>query len=827
MSKLYESIEGTNIIKEIANKDIEPFHKNCITGDDDHLYKRLKASIKKATSIDIIVAFLMESGVRLLEKDLREALERNIPIRILTGNYLNITQPSALYLLKEILGDKVDLRFYKDKSRSFHPKAYIFEYEDGGDIFVGSSNVSRSALTYGIEWNYRISKLNNESDFKYYKDTFEDLFFNNPIIIDEDQLKKYSKQWVRPKLYKEIEKDEEPKEDKVISYPSPKGAQIEALYELNKTRDEGLDKALVVAATGVGKTYLAAFDSREFNRALFVAHRAEILSQAERSFKNVRPNAKTGFFMNSLRDKDVEILFATVQTLGKKEYLTEEYFSRDCFDYIIIDEFHHAAAGNYQNIIEYFNPKFLLGLTATPDRLDNKDVYALCDYNLVYEVGLKAAINKGWLVPFRYYGIYDESINYENVEFKNGKYNEKELEEALSINKRAELIVNNYKKYKTSRALGFCTSKKHAKFMADYFNSQGIKACAVYSGEEEGNTDREEAISKLTKGEIKVIFSVDMFNEGLDIPSIDMVMFLRPTESPTVFLQQLGRGLRKYGDKKYLNVLDFIGNYKKANLVPFFLTGDSTHIKERNDKSYIPSEEDYPGDCLVDFQWQLIDIFKKMEEANKKIQDLIIEDYYRVNGIVGKVPSRLEMFTYMDDSIYENMKKRSKENIFNNYLRFLDKLNELTEEEKALLNTTAEESINMLETTNMSKTYKLPVFLAFYNEGSFKTKVDDEDIYKSFKNFYSKASNGIDLLRHNSTSDYKNWGKKEYVKLAKDNPIKYLLKSDSEFFYKEGDTFCLNSELESFKDNKAFLKHFKDAVEFRGREFYRRRLGER
>ncbi|KOA18070.1 UvrABC system protein B [Clostridium homopropionicum DSM 5847] len=826
MKQLYKSTLETRLIDGISNKGIDTFSENCITGGNHHLYTRLKNSIKRAIGIDIIVAFLMESGVRLLEEDLKEVINKNIPTRILTGNYLNITQPSALYLLKEILGDKVDLRFYKDKRRSFHPKAYIFEYEDGGDIFVGSSNISKSALIDGIEWNYRLTKKDHKEDFRYYKDTFEKLFLNEAIIIDDNELQNYSKQWVRPKLYKDIEKREEEKseENKVISYPQPKGAQIEALYELRKSREENMDKALVVAATGIGKTYLAAFDSIDFNRVLFVAHREEILKQAERSFKNVRENTKTGFFMNSTRDKDCDVLFSTVQTLGKKEYLSKDNFKKDYFDYIIIDEFHHAAAGNYKNLIEYFKPKFLLGLTATPDRLDNKDVYALCDYNVVYEVGLKDAINKGWLVPFRYYGIYDESINYENVEYKNGKYNEKELEEALNINKRAELIVNNYKKYISNRALGFCSSKKHAQFMADYFNNKDIPACAVYSGDDDGNTERNEAISKLVKGEIKVIFSVDMFNEGLDIPSIDMVMFLRPTESPTIFLQQLGRGLRKYHDKKYLNVLDFIGNYKKANLIPFFLTGNRENIKDRLKGISTPKEEDYPEDCIVDFQWQLIDIFKKMEEANKKIQDLIIEDYFRVKEDLGKIPSRLEMFTYMDDDIYENMKRKSKQNIFNNYIRFLNSIGELREEEKALINTKAEEFINMLETTSMSKTYKLPVFLAFYNKGNLKIKINDDDIFTSFKEFYAKASNGIDLLRHKATSNYKTWDKREYVKLAKDNPIKFLLQTSNDFFYKDGEEFCLNEEIEEFKGNEIFSDHFRDAVEFREREFYRRRF---
>ena len=248
----------------------------------------------------------------------------------------------------------------------------------------------------------------------------------------------------------------------MIDLFEPKGAQIEALYALNNTREEGFDKALIVAATGIGKTYLAAFDSKDSQRILFVAHREEIIKQAARSFKNVRNSEDIGYFFNSTKDKDKSMIFALVQTLGKDEYLNEEYFKKDYFDYIIIDEFHHAVSNNYRKIIDYFTPKFLLGLTATPERLDSKDVFSLCDYNTVYEIRLCDAINKGYLVPFRYYGIYDDTVDYTNVEFKNGKYVEKQLEEALMFNKRAELILNHYKKYNSKRALGFCTSKRHA-----------------------------------------------------------------------------------------------------------------------------------------------------------------------------------------------------------------------------------------------------------------------------------------------------------------------------------------------------------------------------
>ncbi|MBX4264464.1 DEAD/DEAH box helicase family protein [Clostridium estertheticum] len=801
------------------------YDSNCSTGDKDYLLPKLAASLKKAKTIDMAVGFLMESGVKLLINDLKQVGQSGVRIRILTGNYLNITQPQALYLVKDALGDKVDLRFYNIKNKSFHPKSYIFEYEGDGDVFIGSSNMSNSALTSGIEWNYRINKNKNLDDFTHFKNVFEDLFLNHSIIIDDDELRRYSSVWKKPKIFNTLEDVEDNKDEYGVVIPlyEPRGAQIEALYELRKCREDGLDKGLVVAATGIGKTYLAAFDSLDFNRILFVAHREEILNQAELSFKNIRPNIKTGFFNGENKDRNKEVLFATVQTLGQKQYLCDKYFKRDAFDYIIIDEFHHAAAGNYSNILEYFTPKFLLGLTATPERLDNKDVFALCDYNIVYEVRLKGAIDKGWLVPFRYYGVFDET-NYTNISFKNGKYDEFELEKALMINKRSNLILKHYEKYNSKRALGFCSSRHHAIYMSKYFNENGIKACAVISGEQnEFSMDRRDAVDKLKTGELNIIFSVDMFNEGLDIPQIDMILLLRPTESPTIFLQQLGRGLRKYKDKKYVNVLDFIGNYKKANLIPFFLSGNLKDTVGKAKQGRLPREEEYPDDCIVDFDFQVIDIFKKMMIEQKNIFDLVVDDFNRIKEDLKIRPSRLQMYTYMDDNIYNVIRSRGELNIFNDYLGFLNKINEVSKEEKILLNTKAYEFLNTIEKTSMVKTYKMPLLLAFYNNGNINLKIDEETIFKSFREFYDKPSNSVDLLRHKSTKEYKDFEKKDYLRIA-ENPIKAFLNSAEDFFYRDESYFCLNDELGEFINNPEFITHLKDIIDYRTRRFYKERL---
>ncbi|MGL5411362.1 DEAD/DEAH box helicase family protein [Cetobacterium sp.] len=811
--------------KEILIKEKEiGYSENCILGgEDDYLIDRLNKAFNKAVKVDIIVSFLRETGVRLLKKDLIFAREKGARIRVLTGNYLGITEPSALYLMKDILGEDCDMRFYKDSKRSFHPKAYIFQYEGGqGDIFIGSSNISLSALTRGLEWNYRIEKEKNKEDFEYFNEAFENLFLNESIILDEEELKKYSKAWTKPKIQKLLLETEN-EEEKVISLFQPRGAQIEALTELKKMREEEIDKALVVAATGIGKTYLAAFDTEGYKKVLFLAHREELLTQAANSFKTIKENFKIGFFKGDLKEKGVDGLFASVSTLGKKEYLTEEFYSPDYFDYIVIDEVHHGVNKNYLNILEYFKPKFTLGITATPERMDNKDVFKMFDYNVAYEIRLFEAINKGYLCPFRYYGIYDNSINYEEIGMQNGKYKESELEKKLMIDKRANLVLNHYKKYKSKRAIGFCSTKNHAEYMAKYFNKNGIKACAVYSnGSGENSLERTEAIEKIKKGEIGVIFSVDMFNEGVDIKSLDMVMFLRPTESSTVFLQQLGRGLRLDKDKEYVNVLDFIGNYKKADMIPN-LIGRSTKEFGKGDGD--PRDFQYPEDCIIDFDFEIIDIFKKMANRDKKIKDFVIEEYFNIKEFLEHRPTREEFIESIDEEIYLKAKTSKKNNPFKNYLEFLKEIKETTMEEEEFLKTEEFKLLNYIETTSMSKTYKMPLLMGFYNNGNFKLEINEDEIYQTMKSFYSNSINKQDLLSSKGTKNIDSWEKQDYLKKAREMPMKFLLNSGKDYFYsdEEKTTFGIKEEFKSYKENKLYQEHFIDAVKMRVIEYYKNR----
>ena len=833
-SDIAENLRNTSETERMTQ---EIWSTDVMTGGSDRrmqLYYQLIQSLKKADSVDIIVSFLMESGVKMLLEELDNALKRGAKIRILTGNYLGITQPSALYLLKKKLGSRVDMRFYNEKDRSFHPKSYIFHYRGYNDIYIGSSNISRSALTSGIEWNYRFSSVSDPKNYEKFYHAFEDLFEHHSIIIDNEELKRYSQNWHRPAVAKDLERYEyshqneenESEDTKVRLLYEPRGAQIEALCALEDTRAEGAKRALVQAATGVGKTYLAAFDSKSYERVLFVAHREEILKQAAVSFRNVRNSEDYGFFTGEEKSTDKSVIFASVATLGRSEYLSEKYFAPDYFQYLVIDEFHHAVNEQYQRIVKYFKPHFLLGLTATPERMDGRNIYELCDYNVPYEISLKDAINKGMLVPFHYYGIYDDT-DYSGLHLIRGRYDEKELNETYIGNvHRHDLIYKYYCKYGSKKALGFCCSRAHAEEMAKEFCERGIPSVAVYSNANGiYSEERGKAIEKLKSGEIRVIFSVDMFNEGVDITSVDMVMFLRPTESPIVFLQQLGRGLRRSKGKEYLNVLDFIGNYEKAGRVRFLLTGR----KLGKNEYYNPADRSvFPDDCLIDFDMKLIDLFSEMDKKHLKIKDQIRNEYYRVKEFLGRIPSRMDLFTYMDDDIYRVAITHSKDNPFKRYLDFRKELGELSEGENILYSGIGREFINLIENTNMSKVYKMPVLMAFYNHGNIRSQVSEEELLDSWKEFFSTGTNWKDLDTGITYEKYCSISDKEHIKKILQMPVHFLQESGKGFFVKkEGTALALKEDLTDVILQPAFGEQMKDVIEYRAMDYYRRRYEEK
>lgn len=594
-----------------------------------HLLEKLNEHIETSSAIYLLTAFAMKSGVEVIKESLRRAAERGADIKICAGDYLYVTQPEALRQLITI-HPNIEVRLWKSNGISFHPKAYLFENTNDGYFIIGSSNLSRSALTSGIEWNIGLHKSVEENVFAEVMNEFLTLFYAEQTVqVNEETVKDYEKHYAdyyqrHPNLVRQWTTSEEmelmlPATSKAAvdmmyeskpSYGSiqPRFAQVEALAQLEATYAEGYDRAMVVMATGLGKTYLAAFFARQFQKVLFIAHREEILHQAKRSFAQVLSDKTFGIYDGKMKEGQADVVFASIFTLSMKKHL--EIFAKNAFDLIVIDEFHHAAAKSYERVLAYFHPKFLLGITATPDRNDYKDVYALCDGNVAYRMDFIEAVQRGWLAPFRYYGVYDDT-DYTKIAWRGNRYDEEQLLQAQLRTEMAENILRAWEKHKQTKTLVFCSSIRQADFLANYFNEHGYRTVSLHS--KQVHITRTKAIELLEKGELDAIFTVDLFNEGVDIPAVDTLLFVRPTESLTIFTQQVGRGLRLHPAKQYCVIIDLIGNYRNADVkLSLFDTkrGESTKKREK----LLPT---VPEACELDLDVRVIDLLEEMRRKRQ------------------------------------------------------------------------------------------------------------------------------------------------------------------------------------------------------------------
>lgn len=703
-----------------------PHPERLYTGAQRPLLDALRNQLLLCTRAHLAVSFVMRSGLTLLMPDLQAALERGAQIQLVTSDYLSITEPEALEMLLALRGD-LQLRAYCEPQRSYHPKVYIFMHtEERGVAFIGSSNLSRYALQSGVEWNYEVKTLDAGWPLAELLTRYEELFESeHSLPVDAAFIERYRRGRI-PRNFVEAESfstDIEP--------PRPRKAQLEAMEQLERLRDEGESKGLVIAATGIGKTYLAAFDSQHFKRVLFVAHRDELLNQANDSFGKVRPEARLGFYKAEVRDLEADVLFASVFTLSKPEHFTQ--FARDHFDYIVVDEVHHAAAKSYRAILNYFTPTFLLGLTATPYRGDHRDVFALCDGNVAYKLTFMEAIALKWLVPFHYFGIYDKT-DYELVPRRNGSYVEDVLGKTLANEQRAKMILEEYQKHQTGPGLGFCVNIEHAKFMADYFHRHGVAAMAVYSGKD--SPARKEALQKLRAAEVSVLFTVDLFNEGVDIPELDLVMFLRPTESTTVFLQQLGRGLRLHHSKEFLTVLDFIGNYKMAHYKIALLVGQ---VEDEPDAKGLQTliaaykketlQRDLPEGVQIHLGLQVIDLIQQLMKEQDPWRNRLIQAYQDLVESLERQPTLLELHLWGQYEVPKYLRE------FRRWNEFLKSQGLLTPQATRL-----EEEVGAflaeIERTDMSRAYKMVVLKTFVEEGGLERPVHVSALVLGFRRFY-------------------------------------------------------------------------------------------
>lgn len=634
----------TSLLNENIESNLNYQHK-LLSNKNEKIISTLRRELEECDEFIISVAFITESGVTMILEQLRSLNERGVKGQILTGDYLTFTQPKALKKLMEF--ENIDIRLVSEEK--FHAKGYFFRKKDIWTMIIGSSNLTQTALTVNFEWNLKISSLKDGKIAKNILDNFYNIF-NSISKLTDERLKEYEENYLMYKSFnKKIRREEKSLIEKEVK---PNIMQVQALKNLESLRNYA-KRGLLISATGTGKTYLSGFDVKnaKAERVLFIAHRKTILSKAKETFETIIKDKKMGIYDGNIGEEDY--VFAMIQTMSKKEHL--EKFSKDYFDYIIIDEVHHGGAKSYQSLINYFTPKFMLGMTATPERGDNFDIYELFHHNIAYEIRLHDALREELLCPFHYFGISDIEVDGELI-------TEKTAIKKLTADERVNHIIEKSRFYGYSgdklHGLIFVSRIEEAIELTEKMKNRGIR-CEVLTGED-SDSKREKTISDLEEGKIEYIITVDIFNEGVDIPCINQVILLRPTESSIVYIQQLGRGLRKYEGKEYVVILDFIGNYEKNFLIPVVVSQDNSYDKEYMKRFIMNGTDMIPGQSSIIFEEIVKErIFENINKNNFSTKKNIERDFNLLEKQLGRIPMLYDFFqrNMIDPSVILKYKK--------------------------------------------------------------------------------------------------------------------------------------------------------------------------
>jgi len=586
------------------------------------------------------VAFATKGGVATIINTLKELEEKKISGKILVSQYQNFTEPEALRTLLRFTN--IELRIAVEGN--FHAKGYLFRKTKGYSLIIGSSNLTDRALCANKEWNLKVSATENSALINIIHSEFK-REFDSARPVDLNFIEAYETIYASKK---NSSYERQIPIDAVIG-PTihPNTMQVEALANLAIIRAKGKGRALLISATATGKTYLSAFDVKNMGakKCLFIVHRANIAETALKSYKRIfGKDKKMGMYSGERREIDADFLFSTVQTICRDQHLSQ--FTQELFDYIVIDETHRAGAESYQKIINYFKPKFLLGMTATPERTDGFNIFKQFNYDIAYEIRLQRALKEEMLCPFHYYGVTDVWIEDRLIKGK-AAFN------SLVSEQRVDHIIEKAKFYGCDngcvRGLVFCSSLDESKLLADALKSRGYKTKAL-SGDDSPEV-RARAIQELEsndeKEKLDYIFSVDIFNEGIDIPKVNQIILLRPTNSAIVYVQQLGRGLRKAEGKAYLTVLDFIGNYTNNYLIPIALFGDTSYNKDTLRKLMTSGSSLIPGASTVNFDKIARDrIYRAIDTANLSLKKDLIDDYRLLKHKIGHIPRMVDFIEH-------------------------------------------------------------------------------------------------------------------------------------------------------------------------------------